>query len=498
MTRARDARCLSARDDTAAPSLIATRVARLPGRRARDVNPTSQAESVVRLARLMRRCLTTVAFTAGACVMLASQPVRAEDASLVEGRIPSHLSLAGALAIFRAHGFDLLLAEAAEDSAHGDLERAQAFPNPVVSGAGGHTFTYDPGRCESAGCSATQVSASVSDQGLLFDLMVGKRRLAIDVARAALDAAHLSRADAERTLAALLKQQYVQTVSARATVQLARDLAANAARTSELVGKRRHAGEVSEADAARAETSKLEAEQAVDVAEQTLAVAYAQLAFLLGVRGVAPPFEVDERLPPVAGAGAAARAGDVETLVDLARRQRPDLAAADAEVRSTEAALTLARRQRLPDVSLVASYQQEGHGQEAIQPPTFGLGLSLPLPVLYRNAGEITKAETALRAQRLLRDKLEAQVVADVRAASAAFTSARTRVARMEDRLLERAGKARDLVAYQYEKGAVSLLERLDSERTFAAVNAEYLQALDDFWSARYQLEQAIGGDLPA
>ena len=207
--------------------------------------------------------------------LVTAQGLHAENPPPADPAIPAHLTLDDALAIFHAHGFDLLLAAAAEASARGDLESARAFQNPVVTAGGGHAFTYDPSRCDTGGCSATQVSASLSGQGVLFDLLVGKRRLAIDAARAALDAAHLSRSDAERTLVAIVKQQYAQTVSARAGLQLARDLAENARRTSDLVDKRRRAGEVSEADAARAETSMLEAEQAVDVAEQALAAARA-------------------------------------------------------------------------------------------------------------------------------------------------------------------------------------------------------------------------------
>jgi cobalt-zinc-cadmium efflux system outer membrane protein len=433
--------------------------------------------------------------TIGLTLVAAAGPAGAGSEAIApssNAESPTHLTLADALTIFHQRGFDLLLAEAAEESARGDLRSAQAFQNPVLSAGAGHAFTYDPHACGQAGCSATQVSGGLSDQGVLFDLLIGKRRLGIDVAQAALRAAEQSRADADRTLTALVKQQYVQTVSARAGLGLAREIADSMRRTSDVVATRRRAGEVSEADAARAETSKLEAEQAVDAAQETFAHARTQLAFLLGVRGDVPQFDVDERLPSFEVPAAVAR-GDADSLIATAREHRPDLAAAAAQVQSAEAALALARRQRVPDISVVANYQQQGHGQDAIQPPTLSLGVSLPVPVFYRNAGEILKAEAGLRTQQIQRDKLDAQLVADVRTAWNAFASARSRVERMETRLLERARKARDLVAYQYEKGAVSLFERLDAERTFATVNIEYLQDLADVWTSRYQLEQAVG-----
>ena len=146
----------------------------------------------------------------------------------------------------------------------------------------------------------------------------------------------------------------------------------------------------------------------------------------------------------------------------------------------------------------MAGYQRQGTGQVAIQPPTATLGVTLPLPVLYRNQGEIQRAEAQLSAQRVARDKVESQVGTDVRTAWTAFTTARSRLERSQGRLLARARQARDLVDYQYQKGAVSLFERLDAERTFVAVQVEYLQTVADFWTARYQLEAAVGSETPS
>jgi cobalt-zinc-cadmium efflux system outer membrane protein len=411
--------------------------------------------------------------------------------------IPSHLSLVDAVRIFHERGFDLLLADASVASAKGDLAIARALPNPQLSGTTGHTFGYDPGECETSGCSRTPWNASVSDQGLLVDLVVGKRRLRIDVADAALRAAKLSRVDADRTLTSLVKQQYVQTALDDAVLGFAREAAESAARTADLVALRFRAGDVSEADTARADTEKLTAQQAVDAAQQAVVAGKQSLAFLLGVRGADIDFEVD---PPVAsGAPPASLAGaTIDGLLAEARAKRPDLAAAQELVASAEAQVALVKRQRFPDVAVLAGYAQEGHGQSAIQPPTATFGISAPIPLLYRNAGEIEKAEAALHTQQLARAKLDAQVARDVTTAFAAYESASSRVQRMQSELLERARRARDLVDYQFKKGAASLLELLDAQRTFVATNEEYYQSMSDYWGAFYELEEAVGAELGA
>src|SRR5262245_24040528 len=137
---------------------------------------------------------------AGLLVWLGAPSGRAAEAPRPEVEIPSPLHLEQAVSIFRERGFDLLLADANTAGARADLRTAQAFPNPALTAAGGRAFTYDPDRCDHPGCSATSVSAGLSDQGLVADFLIGKRRLKIDVARQALAAAWWSRRESERVL----------------------------------------------------------------------------------------------------------------------------------------------------------------------------------------------------------------------------------------------------------------------------------------------------------
>jgi cobalt-zinc-cadmium efflux system outer membrane protein len=419
----------------------------------------------------------------------------AGTAGASEVEIPEKLSLPEAVAMFRARGLDLLIADAAVRGVEGDLIAAGQVANPTLSAGVGRVFHYDPAVDGCDGCSSRSFSAGASDNGAVFDLMIGKRRLRVDVARFALDAARRSRADAERILLSQLKQLYAQAAMAKATLEFAQETAASTAETFRLIDIRYRAGALSEADSARAETAKLEAEQAVSSARQVFAVAKAQLAFLLGARrGPVSDFDVDEgTLTFSVPAGVAA---SPEELYGLAEKNRPDLAAARAQAEGARAALALARRQRIPDTSLSVQYAQTGSGQSALQPPTLTAGLSFNLPVFYQQKGEIVRAEANLRTQQLSFEKAEAQVVSDVTGSLSAYRAARERVERMEGRLLDRARRARDLVKLQYEKGAASLLEMLDSERTWIAANAEYRQNLTDYWTALFQLEQAVAQDL--
>jgi cobalt-zinc-cadmium efflux system outer membrane protein len=124
------------------------------------------------------------------------------------------------------------------------------------------------------------------------------------------------------------------------------------------------------------------------------------------------------------------------------------------------------------------------------------VGLSFALPIFYFRRGEITKAEADLVSQQVFEQKSQAQVVSDVETALAQLAAARTLVERMHASLLERAKTARDLVRVQYEKGAASLLDLLNAERTLTGIRVEYAQDLANYWTAVALLEQAVAREL--
>ena len=410
-------------------------------------------------------------------------------AAIALAALPPVLTMDDALRIFRERGFDLLIAEAQIAAAEGDATAARAFANPQLSASAGRSFDYDPRACP--GCSATAWSIGLTDPSALSDLISGKRGLRIEVARAALAAAKRSRDDALRTLSLQVRQAVLDGALQQSQLALARELAESTERTRALDERRLRSGAVSEAELARAEVAALQAQQVVDLTEQALIAARLQIAFLLGVRDPAPEeFTIDpaffDRALPEAGPA-------LDLLAREALESRPDLLAASAQAARAEAALALARRQRVPDVALSAQYAQEGSGQNALQPPTLVFGAQLPLPIFYRQAGEIARAEADLRAQRIQQEKLRAQALIEVQQASAAVEANRRLVQRLRTRLLGRARRVRDLVQVQYEKGAASLLELLDAQRTWAQVHADYLRDVRDFWLSVFRLDAAVG-----
>ena len=406
-------------------------------------------------------------------------------------KLPPVLTLQQALEIFRVRGFDLLVAEANVASAGGDLAIAGALPNPGLALSAGKNF-----RCAaSQDCSVLSYSVSLSDNDLFSNFLTGKRGLRKDVAQAALEAARRSRDDAHRTLEFQLKQSFFQALLAKAQLQVAKETLESNLRTRELNEKRFQLGAMNEADLATIQVAELEAEQSKDTAEQNLRAAKVAVAFLLGVRTAAPDFDLDLKELDYAFPSKLA-AETRESLLDEAVKRRPDIAAFDRQIERADSALRLARRNLFPDLGLGITYSANGSGDTNISPPNGSINLSFAPPLFYFQSGEIRKAEADLVTQQILRQKAQAQAVADVETAWGQLAATRRLVERMEKSLLERAQKARDLIKFQYEHGAASLLDLLNAQRTYTATRGEYAQDLANYWTALAQLEQATAQEL--
>jgi cobalt-zinc-cadmium efflux system outer membrane protein len=421
--------------------------------------------------------------------------------------LPQQLSLDQSVQILRSKSLDLLMAEASVHSAEGDVGIAGAVPNPQVSIGYGRVFTYDPNGPNNA-CSAQGVSitcdnnyyqASVSDQAAIEDSLAGKRDLRLKVANRALAAAKMSRNDALRTIEFQVKSVYAQVAQAQRALVFAKDVQTTNVKTLELFQARLRSGAINEGELARVETQKLEADQAVDQALENQRQARVALAFLLGVRGPVNDFSVDDHVLDFAVPPQIANA-DEDRLLRLAFDHRPDLLAQGYQRASAEAAIALARRLRFPDIALGVSYVQSGTGGAGangpLQPPLLTFSLTAALPAFYQQQGEIRKAEANYDAQSLQQAKTTAQVVADVSAALSAYVTTRSQVERMEKQLRPAAERAVQITRLQFDKGAATLMDLLDAQRTYIAVNVEYLQELASYWTAVFQLEEAVGMGL--
>jgi cobalt-zinc-cadmium efflux system outer membrane protein len=403
--------------------------------------------------------------------------------------LPATLTLEDALRIARDRAPERALAEASVATARAQVQTAGALPNPAASFMAGWSS-----QCNQPGCNQPSYVAGLGDQGAVATLITGQRGLALDAAEQGLRGAEATRQDAFRNLDFQVKQQFVNTAVGARALRFAREEVRLAEETVGLARRRYEAGSISDADVARLEVLHMQMEQLADRAEQADAQARALLAQLLGVRHGEPAFAVDPGVTDTAKSPPQLAGATLATLGEEARSRRPDLAAARSQLEQARSQASLARRQVIPQFQFQAQYQQQGSPSGGwFTPPTASVGLSVPLPILYQQQGQIGQADAGVLSAEATVAKIEAQVLAEVAAAFSTLQTTQRSSQRSEKKLLARSRDARNLVQIQYDKGAVSLIDYLDAQRTHLMNEIDYLSSLAAFWTAVFQLEQSVG-----
>jgi cobalt-zinc-cadmium efflux system outer membrane protein len=400
------------------------------------------------------------------------------------------LSLPDAVATARTRGFDVLLADASVRSAQAEVRVAGQPPNPALTAGPSRRVDCFSGNCPGA----WGMFATLSDQGLIEGAITRKRRLREDVAARALDAARFGRANAERVVVAQTKVQYVQVAAAQARVDLSREVAASLQKSVE-VNRVRYPRVIDEGQLARVEQESMRAQQEVDLQLRQLRQEQIDLAMMLGTSGPIPEIAVDRNVLAFHIPDALSSV-DRAALLRIAMESRADRKQAVAHVAQAEASVSLAERQRFPDVSLLLQYQQQGTGDSAPQPPTLSFGVGLPLPLFYQQQGEIGRAEADRSSALVTRRRLEATVAADLESAVNTFSTSRRIVERYESSLLERAKRARDITQIQFDAGSATLTDLLDAQRSWVQATGGYYTELVNYWTSVFLLEQALGREL--
>jgi cobalt-zinc-cadmium efflux system outer membrane protein len=180
-----------------------------------------------------------------------------------------------------------------------------------------------------------------------------------------------------------------------------------------------------------------------------------------------------------------------DSLVTLALSRRPDVAAARANADVVAADQKLQEAIAHPDYALSFDYSM----QQTV--PLYGVSIQVPIPQYNRNQGERAKAAVRQSQARLLLDAVVLTARADVRRAFDALESSRNTLARFEDigndGILRRALAAKTSAEFAYRNGATSLLELLDSERSYNDVYRAYVDAVTQFNKSAAQLDEALG-----
>jgi cobalt-zinc-cadmium efflux system outer membrane protein len=396
---------------------------------------------------------------------------------------PVKITLEDAIRLALQHNHNLLAARTTIQQSQAQEITANLRPNPAIFADWDYLPLFSP-----SNYTGTYLNdLTEADLGLSYLIERGKKRQ--HRLQAAKDQTAVTTdlvSDNERTLTFQVATLFVSVQLAESTLELAQKDLESYQKTVDLNDLRYQKGAISEDDKLKIELQLLQFQNDVAQAELAKVQGLSDLRQQLGYDAVSANYDV-------AGTFEYHKVqGNLEDLQLKALQQRPDLKAATQGVTAANSQYLLAKADGKQDVTVQGNYTHTNGINGA------SVYASIPIPVFNRNQGEIARTKSVIAQTQEQEKAANNQVMTDVRDAYENLQTSDKIVQLYLSGYLERAQKDRDISEYAYQRGAVSLLDFLDAERSYRATQLAYRQALATWLLAVEQLREAVGSrNLP-
>jgi cobalt-zinc-cadmium efflux system outer membrane protein len=397
-------------------------------------------------------------------------------AGLLAGVVPGtaqearRVTLEEAIRLFATNNLELRLARADAAEAAALATQAAAWPNPAL------VATHEP--LSDGGRSYSETYLNLS-QRLEWPGTRAARRESVEqgstaaAARLAADSARLA-FEVKRAWTGAAMAERAEAVLARVT-----EVFREGERSAD---ERFSGGDISLYDRSRIRVERLRYENRLAEAAIEAAAARRRLAQLIDPAG-----QTIEIGPADSLGGSPPAAVAADRVLATALAGRAEIAAAEAALASARAGASVARGERIPDVTATGGLKNQSDGLTGAF-----LGLSIPLPLWDRRGGAIDAADARVAAAGHRISLIRRQVESDVRRALDVYTSLAERA-----RLYGSADEAVDLLdiaRVAYGEGEMELIDLLDAAEALSDAQIAEIRLRADLWTSYYDLERAVGG----
>ncbi len=355
----------------------------------------------------------------------------------------------------------------------GQQVAAGAYLNPSISGSAGRGSIRDP----STGVTITERTVTVQ-QPLEWQ---GKRRARQQAADAGAAGAGAAMDETRLNVVAEVKVAFYQVLFAQRDAELTSQHLTMVEEVLRTVKTRVAAGEATIFETMKATVEVQKATKEVARAQNALVVVRAKLDMVTAGR-LGRQFSIQGDFEPLQ------QGLDPEALAARAMEHHPTLRRLTKLVEQAQFSETLERESRIPNVTVHGSYHREA-GDEAIV-----AGLSVPLPLWYRQQGEIESALGAKYRAEAERLRVQNELIQAITQHVQDVRTANEQLQVFETGLLKQAEQTLKFARISFQQGAASLLDLLDSQRVYRQTLLEYVQARTDLSIALARLERAVGG----
>lgn len=416
---------------------------------------------------------TTLAITAvSLCAQTSSQPAQSWTWEQVKEN-------------FRLNNTTLLASKLNIDESKAQEITAHLRPNPEF------TLSFDgtqiaPSHGVWQPLAGTFVSPGVS---YLFERR-NKRNLRYEAAKQGTAISASQSADSERTLLFNLRSAFVGVLQAKAVLKVSQDNLTYYDHILKISRDRYQAGDISQIDLDRLELQRLQYESDLQNAVVNLRTTRINLLALLDDRRPVDSFDVE---------GSFDFHEDVLPLDDYrkdALDNRPDLKAAVLAVQQAQINYKLAEADGSVDPTIGLWFTHNGSFNNPGAVNTIGASVSIPLRIFDRNQGEKLRTKIDMNRSEKLHQGAETQVYSDVDNAYATLTNTIALLKPYKQKYLDQAVRVRDTVQFSYQHGGAALIDFLNAENEYRAVQLSYVNLVGAYLTAAAQLNQAVGREV--
>ncbi|HKW88146.1 MAG TPA: TolC family protein [Candidatus Acidoferrales bacterium] len=391
---------------------------------------------------------------------------------------PVQITLDQAIQFALAHNHALQAARSTIAQSQDDEITANLRPNPTLTADGLFIPLFSPNQLNSQNLD----TASEFDLGLGYLFERGKKRQ--HRLKAAQDQTAVTKStvsDNERSLTFNVASQFTNALLAESALDFAKQDLQGFQNTMEISEARYKAGAISEGDLLKIKLQLLQFQTDVTSAQLAREQALAALRQLVGFESVPIDYDVAgelqyQKLPY-----------NLEDLQAMAIKDRPDLRAAQQNVAASQSQHALARADGKVDVTGSFTYTHVSGFN------SLSTLVSFPLPFFNRNQGEIARTDAAITQAKELENVASEQVMTDVRTAFETVKTSEQTLQIYQSGYLEQAKQSVEISQYAYQRGAASLLDFLDAERSYRDTELAYRQQLASYMLALEQLREAVG-----
>lgn len=406
---------------------------------------------------------------------------RGRPSTLAQRDVPDTISLRDAVALVLLHSPDLAAYAWESRAREARVLQAGRLTNPIL-GVSSEDFgatSRTPGAVISQAVQP-QTTFQLSQLVELGGKRMARRRLAASDR----DLAAWDYESARLDVLTRATHAFIDVLYAQEMVNLTRQSAQLVREVQEAAQARVAAGMVSPVEETKAEVSVAIADVEQQRAERAFIASRARLAAQWGDSAASFRFAM----------GDLGEVSDPPAVSDLRARlaQNPELARWAVELAQRQAALTLERSRRVPDLALMAGYRRFG----SVDVDAFVFGVELPLPIFDRNSGGT--AEAASRVSKAFQEQrsAEARVAAALTVAFEALSSAHQEMTALRESVLPRSQSIFDASSEGYRLGRFSYLDVLDAQRSLIAARGQYLRAVAEHRKTVADVERLIGAPL--